>query len=84
SLADRIKGSDIVLFTAGAGGHDGSNMTTAVDGDGPAKVAQAAKIAGTNLFYLVSVFPEAGRDRGMGDYFDSVRQRHHRSLHHIV
>ncbi|MGO6731237.1 NAD-dependent epimerase/dehydratase family protein [Rhizobium ruizarguesonis] len=70
SLADRIKGSDIVLFTAGAGGHDGSKMTTAVDGDGPAKVAQAAKIAGTNRFYLVSVFPEAGRDRGMGDEFE--------------
>ncbi|MGO8557582.1 hypothetical protein ACC724_38090, partial [Rhizobium ruizarguesonis] len=42
SLADRIKGSDIVLFTAGAGGHDCSKMTTAVDGDGPAKVAHAA------------------------------------------
>jgi uncharacterized protein YbjT (DUF2867 family) len=45
-------------------------MTTAVDGNGPAKVAEAAKIAGINRFYLVSVFPEAWRDRGMGEEFE--------------
>jgi uncharacterized protein YbjT (DUF2867 family) len=62
TLADGMRGSDVVLFTAGAGGRDGPEATTAVDGDGPAKVAAAAKIAGVSRFYLVSVFPEAWRD----------------------
>ena len=46
TLADGMQGSDVVLFTAGAGGREGPEATTAVDGDGPAKVAAAAKIDG--------------------------------------
>jgi uncharacterized protein YbjT (DUF2867 family) len=70
TLADGMQGSDVVLFTAGAGGRDGPEATTAVDGDGPAKVAAAAKIAGVSRFYLVSVFPEARRERRMDDDFE--------------
>lgn len=70
TLADAIKGSDIVLFTAGAGGTDGPEATIAVDGDGPSKVVQAMKIAGVSRFYLVSVFPEAWRERRMDEDFE--------------
>jgi nucleoside-diphosphate-sugar epimerase len=70
TLADLIRGHDIVLFTAGAGGKDGPEATVAVDGDGPAKVAAAMKIAGVNRFYLVSVFPEAWRERRMDEDFE--------------
>jgi uncharacterized protein YbjT (DUF2867 family) len=70
ALANAMRGSDAVLFTAGAGGRDGREATTAVDGDGPAKVAAAAKIAGVSRFYLVSVFPEAWRERRMDEDFE--------------
>jgi nucleoside-diphosphate-sugar epimerase len=60
TIAESIKGSDIVLFAAGAGGRDGHEATTAVDGDGPSKVAAAARIAGVCRFYFVSVFPRHG------------------------
>lgn len=70
TLADAMAGCDIILFTAGAGGRDGPEATTAVDGDGPGKVAAAAKIAGVSRFYLVSVFPEAWRERRMDDEFE--------------
>lgn len=70
TLANFIRGHDIVLFTAGAGGRDGPEATVAVDGDGPAKVAAAMKIAGVNRFYLVSVFPEAWRERRMDEDFE--------------
>jgi uncharacterized protein YbjT (DUF2867 family) len=70
TLASSMQGSDVVLFTAGAGGRGGCEATTAVDGDGPAKVASAAKLAGVGRFYLVSVFPEAWRERHMDDAFE--------------
>ncbi|MCJ8141736.1 SDR family oxidoreductase [Ancylobacter sp. A5.8] len=69
-LAQSIKGHDIVLFTAGAGGRDGPEATAAVDGDGPGKVARAMEIAAVRRFYLVSVFPEAWRERRMDDDFE--------------
>lgn len=70
ALAEAMQGSDAVLFTAGAGGRDGPEATSAVDGDGPATVAAAARIAGVSRFYLVSVFPEAWRERRMDDDFE--------------
>jgi nucleoside-diphosphate-sugar epimerase len=70
TMAETIKGSDIILFTAGAGGQDGHEATTAVDGNGPSKVAAAAKVAGVSRFYLVSVFPEAWREKRMDDDFE--------------
>ncbi|MGO4737059.1 NAD(P)H-binding protein [Bosea sp. 2KB_26] len=76
TLADVIRGSDVVLFTAGAGGGDGPEATTAIDGDGPDKVAQAMKIAGVSRFYLVSVFPEAWRERHMDEDFEQYMVEH--------
>ena len=69
TLAASMVGNDIVLFTAGAGDGDFA-ATTAVDGDGPAKAAAAANIAGVQRFYLVSVFPEAWRERRMDADFE--------------
>ncbi|WP_164133937.1 NAD(P)H-binding protein, partial [Stenotrophomonas maltophilia] len=64
-LASAMRGCDAVVFSAGAGGRDSDAATTHVDGDGPAKVAAAAKLAGIRRFVLVSVFPEAWRERRM-------------------
>lgn len=64
-LADTVRGFDAIVFTAGAGGKDGPDATDQVDGDGPAKLADAASLAGIRRFVLVSVFPEAWRERRM-------------------
>lgn len=70
TLADLVRGHDVVMFTAGAGGRDGPEATIAVDGDGPSKVTAAMKVAGVSRFYLVSVFPEAWRERRMDEDFE--------------
>jgi hypothetical protein len=41
-----VHGCDAVVFSAGAGGKGGDEATTRVDGDGPGKLAAAAKRAG--------------------------------------
>lgn len=68
-LADAMRGSDTIVFSAGAGG--GSNaMTKAIDGEGVTKSIVAAKLAGIKRFLLVSVFPEAWRERHMDERFE--------------
>lgn len=69
-LSAAMKGSDVVVFSAGAGGKDGNEATTAIDGQGPGKIAAAAAKAGIARFYLVSVFPEAWRERHLGAEFE--------------
>jgi nucleoside-diphosphate-sugar epimerase len=69
-LADAVAGADAIVFTAGAGGRDGPEETDRVDGEGPGKVAAAAERAGVRRFVLVSVFPEAWRERRMDDDFE--------------
>jgi nucleoside-diphosphate-sugar epimerase len=69
-LAEKLRGSDAIIFTAGAGGKDGPEATDKVDGDGPGKIAAAAKLAGVRRFVLVSVFPEAWRERRMDEDFE--------------
>ncbi|MEV6275267.1 NAD(P)-binding oxidoreductase [Nocardia sp. NPDC051832] len=61
-LAAEIAGHDAVVFSAGAHG-TGMDQTTLIDGAGLEKAAEAAARAGVSRFALVSVFPEAGRDR---------------------
>ena len=61
-LAAAIAGHDAVVFSAGAHG-TGPDKTTAIDGAGLEKAAAAAARAGVSRFVLVSVFPDAGRDR---------------------
>lgn len=62
--------ADAVVFSAGAGGKDGDDATTRIDGDGPGKLAEAAALAGVRRFILVSVFPEAWRERHMDASFE--------------
>jgi uncharacterized protein YbjT (DUF2867 family) len=66
-LAASIAGSDVVIFTAGAGGA-GIDLTNAIDGRGLETAVQAAELAGVRRFLLVSAFPEAlrGTDASAG------------------
>lgn len=66
-LAKSMTGSDVVIFTAGAGGA-GVELTNAIDGRGLETAVKAAEIAGVRRFLLVSAFPEAlrGTDTSAG------------------
>ncbi len=61
-LAAAMSGADTVVFSAGAAG-SGLERTTAIDGEGPAKVISAMKQQEIHRLYLVSAFPEAGRGK---------------------
>ena len=70
-----IKGADAVVFSAGAAG-SGQDRATVIDGEGPVKLANAARATGVKRLYLVSVFPDAGRDRDTGEGFEHyMRQK---------
>ena len=62
-LAGQMRGSDLVVFSAGAGGVDDDTMTDRIDGDGVTKSIAAARLAAVRRFHLISVFPEAWRER---------------------
>jgi uncharacterized protein YbjT (DUF2867 family) len=68
-LAERLAGHDAVVFAAGAHG-TGRDQTTLIDGQGLEKAAEAARQAGIRRFVLVSVFPDAGRDREPNEGFE--------------
>jgi uncharacterized protein YbjT (DUF2867 family) len=70
-LAALFSGSDIVVFTAGAGGKGGQDMTRAIDGHGLELAVEAAKLAGIKRFILVSAFPESFRAKGMQESFEN-------------
>lgn len=59
-LADAMKGSDAVLFSAGAGG-SGYDQTILIDLDGAIKAMTAAEHAGIKRFVMVSTF-RTGRE----------------------
>lgn len=69
-LAEAMHGAHAIVFSAGAGGKDSDEATTRIDGDGPGKLATAAQRAGVRRFVLVSVFPEAWRERRMDASFE--------------
>jgi nucleoside-diphosphate-sugar epimerase len=69
-LAAALRGSDAIVFTAGAGESDAREATIQIDGEGPGKLAAAAKVADVRRFVLVSVFPEAWRERHMDEGFE--------------
>jgi uncharacterized protein YbjT (DUF2867 family) len=69
-LSEAVRGADAIVFSAGAGGKGGQDATTRIDGDGPGKMAEAAARAGVPRFVLVSVFPEAWRERRMDASFE--------------
>ncbi|WP_312320206.1 NAD(P)-binding oxidoreductase [Stenotrophomonas sp.] len=71
ALAELMTGSDVVVFTAGAGGKGGPEMTNAIDGRGLELAVAAARRANVRRFLLVSAFPEAGRGRQVSDTFEN-------------
>ena len=75
-LAEAADDADVVVFTAGAAG-SGLDRTTAIDGDGPGKAKEAARMRGISRFYLVSAFSEAHRqaERVPGFEHDMVEKK---------
>lgn len=71
SLAVMMKGCDVVVFSAGAGGKGGASMTDAIDGRGLELAVAAAQAAAVPRFLLVSAFPEAGRGKHLSDTFEN-------------
>ena len=69
TLAERLSGHDAVVFSAGAHG-TGAEMTTAIDGRGLEKAADAAVLAGVRRFVLVSVFMDALREQPRSEGFE--------------
>lgn len=69
-FATQMAESEIVVFAAGAGGA-GLELTRAIDGEGLEKTVAAAKAAGVQRLYLISVFPEAGRTADLGEGFEN-------------
>ncbi|WP_211747987.1 SDR family oxidoreductase [Paenibacillus sp. Marseille-Q4541] len=53
-LAEVMKGSDAIVFTAGSGGSTGSDKTLLIDLDGAVKTMEAAEQAGISRYVMVS------------------------------
>lgn len=70
-LARLMAGNDVVVFSAGAGGKGGAQMTNAIDGSGLELAVAAAMTAGIRRFILVSAFPEAGRGKTVSETFEN-------------
>ncbi|MCF5225841.1 MULTISPECIES: NAD(P)H-binding protein [Pseudomonas syringae group] len=70
ALSSAMAGSDVVVFTAGAGGA-GIELTSAIDGEGLKTSVAAAELAGVRRFLLVSAFPEAARGTDIGAGFEN-------------
>ena len=68
-MASALHGCDTAIFSAGAAG-SGRDKTTAIDGEGPEKLIEAARATGVNRIYMVSVIMDAGRDRDTSDDFE--------------
>lgn len=71
ALATLMAGSDVVVFSAGAGGKGGAEMTNAIDGRGLELAVAAAQQAGVTRFLLVSAFPESFRGREVSEGFEN-------------
>ncbi|WP_432991477.1 NAD(P)H-binding protein [Dactylosporangium sp. CA-233914] len=61
-LAYAVHGADVIVFTAGSNGGE-RHVTQAIDLHGVTKAVEAGNLAGVPRFALVSVFPEAWRER---------------------
>src|SRR3546814_10115614 len=70
-LEQLMAGSDVVVFSAGAGGKGGLEMTNAIDGRGLELAVAAAQKAGIQRFLLVSAFPEASRGKKVSETFEN-------------
>ncbi len=63
-LASAVADADVIVFAAGSNGGK-RGVTEAVDREGVAKTIEAARLAGVGRVALVSVFPEAWRERSL-------------------
>lgn len=70
-LAQLMGGSDVAVFSAGAGGKGGMAMTNAIDGRGLELAVAAARQAGIQRFLLVSAFPESFRGKEISETFEN-------------
>ncbi len=70
-LAQLMVSSDVVVFSAGAGGKGGPEMANAIDGRGLELTVAAAQKAGIQRFLLVSAFPEASRGKQISETFEN-------------
>ncbi|MGG1572407.1 SDR family oxidoreductase [Fictibacillus sp. NRS-1165] len=61
-LAEAVKGSEAIIFSAGSGGSTGSDKTLLVDLDGAAKMVEAAEQAGVGRFVMVSALQAHNRE----------------------
>ncbi|MCB4321990.1 SDR family oxidoreductase [Alcaligenes sp. 13f] len=84
ALAQRMAGSDVVVFSAGAGGKGGPEMTDAIDGRGLELTVAAAHLAGIRRLLLVSVFPEALRGTSVSATFENYIAVKKRAEVHLV
>ena len=66
TLALLLSGCDALVYTAGSNGGS-RTVTDAVDGQGVVTALEAASRAGVTRFILVSVLPEAWRERHLDD-----------------
>lgn len=60
-IAEAAKGCDAIVFTAGSGGHTGSDQTLLIDLDGAVKTVEAAEKTGIERFIMVSAFQANNR-----------------------
>lgn len=81
-LAELLDGSDVVVWSAGAGG-SGAEHTWAIDRDAAIRTMDAAQQAGTRRFVMVSYFnshlvdgsvPGVEEDEGMYAYYNAKSQ----------
>ncbi|MBC5638111.1 SDR family oxidoreductase [Ornithinibacillus sp. BX22] len=61
-LAEVMRGSEAVIFSAGSGGHTGPDKTLLVDLDGAVKSMEAAEKAGINRYIMVSAYKAYDRE----------------------
>ena len=61
-IANAAQGCDAVIFTAGSGGHTGTDKTVVVDLDGAVKSMEAAEKVGANRYVMVSAIQAHNRD----------------------
>src|SRR5690554_142338 len=83
-LAQLMAGSDMVVFSAGAGGKGGAEMTNAIDGRGLELAVAAAQQAGVRRFLLVSAFPESSRGKKVSDTFENYIEVKKRADAHLA
>lgn len=79
-ISEKIKDADKVVFTAGSGGHTGSDQTIIIDLDGAVKSIEASKKVGTKHFVLVSSF-DTRRSAFEGDLKPYTIAKHYADLH---